>query len=509
MFRVRRGRPAAASRTPATSPTAASPPWSSSPRAWGRPVLIEGPAGVGQDRAGQDARRDHRAAAHPPAVLRGARRGQGALRVEVRQAAPLHAAPARADRRADRRRARRCPTRSPRISGQDDAFFSHRFLAPRPLLQAIESGGSGGAAGRRDRQGRAGVRGVPARGPVRLPGLGAGARDHQGHAHPAGGAHLEQRARAVATASSGGACHLFIDFPPAGRGAGDHPAQGAGGLRAPGPDGGRRRCSSIRGLELRKAPSVSESLDWARSLVILNADALDRDLVESTLTMLVKHEKDLERVQGRPRQGAGRPGAGQHERRWTGRPSPSSASCGFPSPRIRLPELGPSGPVFIEGGRCVSGALGEYTKLWISAAGPLALLLRASDAARLLPAPPCRRRCRTSFTPGEMTVETFRQGLVLQGRARPALRGGAGAGAAPGGRRYRRDARATEQRRGSRRRGPLGWKLKMTHLIVPAAPSTALIRLEDGRLHPISRDGSEDVFKSSWVTYSDDRSRRR
>jgi hypothetical protein len=43
---------------------------------------------------------------------------------------------------------------------------------------------------------------------------------------------------------------------------------------------------------------VSESLDWARSLVILNAESLDRELVESTLTMLVKHEKDLERVKG-------------------------------------------------------------------------------------------------------------------------------------------------------------------------------------------------------------------
>src|SRR5947208_1030091 len=52
----------------------------------------------------------------------------------------------------------------------------------------------------------------------------------------------------------------------------------------------------IRALELRKPPSVSESLDWARSLVILNAQALDPALVESTLTMLVKYEKDLERV---------------------------------------------------------------------------------------------------------------------------------------------------------------------------------------------------------------------
>ena len=55
---------------------------------------------------------------------------------------------------------------------------------------------------------------------------------------------------------------------------------------------------SIRGLDLRKPPSVSESLDWARSLVILNAQQLDPALVESTLTMLVKYEKDLDRVKG-------------------------------------------------------------------------------------------------------------------------------------------------------------------------------------------------------------------
>ena len=54
----------------------------------------------------------------------------------------------------------------------------------------------------------------------------------------------------------------------------------------------------IRAMDLRKLPSVSESLDWARSLVILNARELSPELVESTLTMLVKHEKDLERVKG-------------------------------------------------------------------------------------------------------------------------------------------------------------------------------------------------------------------
>jgi len=49
--------------------------------------------------------------------------------------------------------------------------------------------------------------------------------------------------------------------------------------------------------------------------------------------------------------------------------------------------------------------------------------------------------------------------------------------------------------------GPLGWKLKMTHLIAHGS-FHGLIRLEDGRLYPISRDGGEDVFKSSWVHFA-------
>ena len=97
----------------------------------------------------------------------------------------------------------------------------------------------------------------------------------------------------------------------------------------------------------------------------------------------------------------------------------------FPSPRIRLPELGPSGPVFIEGGRCVSRALGEYTKLWISAAGRWHFYYvhptpRDFFQATMPDAVP------HLLHPGEMTVETFRQGLsykvVLGLRLAPANR---------------------------------------------------------------------------------------
>src|SRR3989440_619547 len=64
-------------------------------RAHGPPRARRGAGGRRQDRARQDALGGHAPPAHSPAVLRGARRGQGALRVEVRQTAPLHPVPAR------------------------------------------------------------------------------------------------------------------------------------------------------------------------------------------------------------------------------------------------------------------------------------------------------------------------------------------------------------------------------------------------------------------------------
>jgi MoxR-like ATPase len=91
--------------------------------------------------------------------------------------------------------------------------------------------------------------------------------------------------------------HLFIDFPA--------PSEELEIIRLKVPEIPAKLASAvvaavqkIRALELRKPPSVSESIDWARSLVILNAKELDPALVESTLTMLVKYEKDIERVKG-------------------------------------------------------------------------------------------------------------------------------------------------------------------------------------------------------------------
>ena len=52
----------------------------------------------------------------------------------------------------------------------------------------------------------------------------------------------------------------------------------------------------MRALDLRKAPSISETLDWAQALVLLDAEHLTHDLVEETLQLLVKYERDTEQV---------------------------------------------------------------------------------------------------------------------------------------------------------------------------------------------------------------------
>lgn len=52
----------------------------------------------------------------------------------------------------------------------------------------------------------------------------------------------------------------------------------------------------LRELDLKKAPAISETIDWARTLVLLHAESLDADLVRDTLNVLLKHEEDIENV---------------------------------------------------------------------------------------------------------------------------------------------------------------------------------------------------------------------
>lgn len=59
---------------------------------------------------------------------------------------------------------------------------------------------------------------------------------------------------------------------------------------------------NLRELDLKKQPAISETIDWARSLVLLHADALTPTLVESTLNVLLKHEEDINQARSELKQ---------------------------------------------------------------------------------------------------------------------------------------------------------------------------------------------------------------
>ena len=53
----------------------------------------------------------------------------------------------------------------------------------------------------------------------------------------------------------------------------------------------------LRELDLKKLPAISETIDWAKTLILLNAKELNEDLAKDTLNVLLKHQQDIEVVQ--------------------------------------------------------------------------------------------------------------------------------------------------------------------------------------------------------------------
>jgi len=183
-----------------------------------------------------------------------------------------------------------------KIAGQEDAFFSFRFLSPRPLLSAILADDPVvlliDEIDKAEPEFEAFLLEVLSDFQVSVPELGTIRARHVPLV-----VLTSNNARELSDGLKRRCLHLFIDFPA--------PADELAIIRLKVPEIPEHLARAvvaavqkIRAMDLRKLPSVSESLDWARSLVILNAQELDAALVESTLTMLVKHEKDLERVRG-------------------------------------------------------------------------------------------------------------------------------------------------------------------------------------------------------------------
>jgi MoxR-like ATPase len=54
----------------------------------------------------------------------------------------------------------------------------------------------------------------------------------------------------------------------------------------------------LRELDLKKVPAISETIDWARTLLLLHSESLDAELVRSTLNVILKFQEDIINVQG-------------------------------------------------------------------------------------------------------------------------------------------------------------------------------------------------------------------
>ena len=176
----------------------------------------------------------------------------------------------------------------------EDVFFSEHFIVRRPILQAISAPEPVvlliDEIDRAEEQFEAFLLEVLSDFQVTVPEIGTVKAKS-----PPTVIITSNNTRDLSDALKRRCLHLFIDYPAEGR------ELEIVRLKVPGVsetlatqvvDVIRR----MRGLDLRKAPSISETLDWAQALVLLNAEHLTQDLVEETLELLVKYERDTQQV---------------------------------------------------------------------------------------------------------------------------------------------------------------------------------------------------------------------
>jgi MoxR-like ATPase len=184
-----------------------------------------------------------------------------------------------------------------RVAGADAAFFSRRFLVERPLLQALTSEQPAvmliDEIDRADPEFEAFLLEILAERQVTIPELGTVRATH---------APLfiltSNGTRDMTDALRRRCLHAFVDYPPPSR------EQAILELRVPGLGAALAAqlaafAQKVRAMDLRKSPSIAETVDWARALLLLGASALEPELARSTLGLLVKYEEDRAKVEAK------------------------------------------------------------------------------------------------------------------------------------------------------------------------------------------------------------------
>jgi len=183
-----------------------------------------------------------------------------------------------------------------RIGAQESVFFSERFLAARPLLESIRSKEPVvlliDEVDRADEALEAVLLETLAEWQVSVPEVGTFTTETPPYV-----VLTSNNTRDLSAALKRRCLHLFLDYPTAEReleivrskdtGLPDALAEQLVGI-----------VRGLRDLELRKSPSISETIDWARTLAVLGVQELTSTILADTASVVVKYDKDVRKAIG-------------------------------------------------------------------------------------------------------------------------------------------------------------------------------------------------------------------
>jgi MoxR-like ATPase len=181
-----------------------------------------------------------------------------------------------------------------RLGDLGDAFYSETFLEPRPLLQALRADESPvlliDEVDKADQEFEAFLLELLSDYQISIPELGTVKARHEPLVFL-----TSNNSRELSDALKRRCLHLYIPYPDAAL------EQQIIAARVPGAPQALRKqlvdfVQKLRTLDLKKQPAISESIDWARALLLLHVESLDPAVVDSTLNLLLKHEEDIRQV---------------------------------------------------------------------------------------------------------------------------------------------------------------------------------------------------------------------
>ncbi len=183
-----------------------------------------------------------------------------------------------------------------RVGREDSVFFSRHFIVARPLLNAITAAEPTllliDEVDKSDPEFEAFLLEVLSDFQVSVPELGTIRAERRPLVFL-----TSNNAREMSDALKRRCLHLFIDYP--------NTELERKILETKVPEADKRLVEDLvammqrlRQLDLKKAPSISETLDWARALLALNASELSEDLVNQTFSVILKYEGDVHKAQG-------------------------------------------------------------------------------------------------------------------------------------------------------------------------------------------------------------------